>query len=297
VKHLDIAMAMDVLGEASEEPDPRPRHFQQDVAIADDLLIGPFAQHRDAITDACDRVGINPLRPHRLYWSQYSVARIVAEPNGYRFDDDRRLRTCLQLSRLVHPTGIAFEHAGRLVLADGGTIESFTPARIRGSSAVAWVADPTHNWLDDAHIVQLRDLVQQFNVDALPERVIRAFFYHEYIHQLFYVDARWPMAVTGLESLVHTDRERSTRQFVARLLGVQRELGVALMSELDLAASYDLRSRLAHGQALGGLPEPHKLLYAGLEALLRLAVRTAILSPPFAAAFDSDASIRAHWPL
>jgi hypothetical protein len=294
---FDITFAMDVFGEAPELPDPMPRHLRDLVQLADDLVLGPVTPHKQELIEACDPRGVNWLKPHRAYGSQYAFARLSPPGSSYEFDPDRRLLTCIQLSRLAHPTAVAYEFAGRLLTRDSGEVESFSPARLRGGSAVAFVTDPTRNWLSDDNVECLRQLLQSFDRDALPERVLRALFYHEYVHQLFYVDARWPMATTGLESFLHTDQAHSTRQFIQRALGLQDALAVRLATEDDLAEIYDRRSALAHGQSFGGLTDDNRRLYTALEDLLRSAIRRAILDPGFAAIFTDSAAIRARWPL
>ena len=293
----DLTLAMDVFGEVDDLPDPIPRHLHEIMSLADDLIIGRVTADTEAIIDACDPQGINWHRPHRAFGSQYGIARLARPGHSYQFDPDLRLRTCVQLSRVAHPTALSFIFAGRLTTDNDGAIVEFSPARLLGGGRHAFVADPAHNWLDDDHVAVLRQLLASFSPDVLPQRVLNALFYHEYVHQLQTFDARWPMATTGLESLVHTDRHGSTRQFVERLLGLQATLGLVLANEGDLLAIYDRRSTLAHGQTLGGMTPENKRLYELLELVLRTTIKNAILNSVFGDLFRDDVTIRATWPV
>lgn len=294
---VDLTLAIDVFGEADGLPNPLPRHLHEKVSLANDLSIGRVTAHTEQVLDACDLIGIRWKRPFRAFGSQYGIARLAPPGHPSQFDPDLRLRTCVQLSRVVHPTALGYVFAGRLITEDDGTIVEFAPARLLGAGRHAFVADPTQNWLGDDHVAVLQQLLAAFNPDAYPQRVLNALFYHEYVHQLQTIDARWPLAVTGLESLIHTDRNHSTRQFVQRLLGLQSTLGVAIANGEDLQAIYDRRSTLAHGQTLGGLTPENKRLYDLLELLLRTAIKNAILSLAFSDLFRDDARIRATWPV
>ncbi len=294
---IDITLAMDVFGEAPEIPDPLPTHCTKEVAIANALLIGPVKARAEIIL-ACDPAGIKWKAPIRQYGSQYGIwcdAPIMGSMN--EFDADSRLRSCVQLSRLIHPTNIGFKFAGRLSYDGDGDILEFAPARLRGGAQVAYVADPTKNWLTDSHIEQLRSLIVAFDPSVLPKRVTQALFYHEYLHQLYYVDARWPMATTGVEALVHTDKYQSTAQFVQRALALQEELGVKLATETDLYDIYDLRSRFAHGKTVGELDGQQNVLYTALEQILRTSIRRAIEDPQFAGIFADEDTLRTRWPV
>lgn len=293
---IDIALAMDVFGEAPELPDPLPTHTQRDVPIINGLFIGPV-EHRGEIIEACDPRGISWNPPTRQYGSQYGIWCDVEPGTANQFDVGDRLGICIQLSRLVHPTGIDFRFAGRLSLRDDGTIAEFVPGRVRADARPAYVADPTTNWLSDSHIDELRQLLLAFQPKALGVRLTRALFYHEYLHRLYYVGARWPMATTGIEALIHTDKYRSTAQFVHRAMGLQKELGINVATESDLRDIYDLRSRLAHGHTLGDLGTGEMTLYMALEQILRTSIRRGIEDAKFAAFFKSDDTVRSRWPL
>lgn len=293
----DLTLAIDVFGEVDDLPDPIPRHVHEVVELDADLIIGPITEHTQQILDACEPRGINLPKPHHAFGSQYGIGRLAPPGHAHQFDPDLRLRTCVQLSRVAHPTALSFVFAGRLTTDGDRRITEFAPARLIAGGRHAFVADPPRNWLNDDHVAVLRQLLASFDPDLLPRRVLNALFYHEYLHQLQTVDARWPMATTGLEALIHTDRHNSTRQFVQRLLGLQARVELAIADEGDLLAMYDRRSTLAHGQTLGGLTPENKRLYELLELLLRTAIKNAILTPAFGDLFRDDAIIRSTWPV
>lgn len=296
LNRIDLVLAMDVFGEAGELPDPLPTHCAQTVEIVNGLSIGPVDE-RSEIIDACDPRGISWHAPVRQWGSQYGIWCDAVNGSMNEFDADDRLGICIRLSRLIQATAIDFRFAGRLAYDANGNISEFAPARVPCHARVAYIADPTRNWLSDADVDALRKLLLAFDPSGLPARVTSALFYHEYLHRLYYVNTRWPMATTGLEALIHTDKYKSTAQFVQRILGVQQDLNLALATEDDLRDMYDLRSRLAHGKGLGELRENERRLYEGLELLLRTVVRYAIDDSSVAALFKDDDAIRARWPV
>lgn len=107
---------------------------------------------------------------------------------------------------------------------------------------------------------------------------------------------RWTTIATALESLVHTDKQQSTKQFVHRVTALANRVGVKLTQD-DAKAAYDLRSTLAHGREFGSGNDTTTALYRQMEAVLRLSVRTAIHDATFRAIFESDDKIRAEFPL
>jgi len=132
---------------------------------------------------------------------------------------------------------------------------------------------------------------------ALPQRASRALWYHEYATRTYYVEVRWPLIATGLESLVHTDRNNSGLQFRRRVSKIAAEIGLTPFGVEQAARAYDLRSGLAHGQQLGGFTGPDRELYDLMESVLRRAILKSMEDEEFADTLNDDQKIRERWPL
>lgn len=294
---IDVVLMVGAFGETTHRPDPIPKHFREEASLVDDIAIAPLEGIKTELLEACEPTGINWKPPTKSFGINYAILRRNAPHPYTSFDPDRRLWTCVQLSRLVRPTSLGMGNAGRLTLSQDGTVKRFAPSRIDGSAGRGWVADTDANWLRDEDVPRIAELIQRFDPKALPERVLQALWQHEFVHQMHFVDVRWPLATTGLESLIHTDRYRSTKQFVQRLLGVQGTLGLSIADESTLGRLYDRRSSVAHGKRLGDLDETTRSDYITLETLLRTIVRSAILDESFASLFADDDRIRRKWPI
>lgn len=280
-----------------------PRHTKRRVKLGLDLWLGP-APYPDALMDACELRGANTLKPTRQFPSHFAFIR-TNPPNPeqrYEFDPDSRLRTCLQLSRLIQPTATAFEYAARIISGKGAKRE-IIPYAVRGIGANAFTVHDGANWFGDDHALALRKLLTIFAPDNLPDRVKKALWYHEYVAWTQMIDVRWPLCVTALEALIHTDdtdrprgkRSGSTRQFVGRLLKLLHFVPELKWSEASLRAVYDRRSGLVHGVGRGAdaLSQEGKRLYMLAENGLRAVVLAAIRGTGVADIFRSKASIRA----
>ena len=60
---------------------------------------------------------------------------------------------------------------------------------------------------------------------------------------------------------------------------------------------YGLRSSIVHGRGIGKTADEAAAIYAEMEALLRAAVRTAILDPAFDDIFRTTAAVDARYSL
>jgi len=211
-------------------------------------------------------------------------------------------------SGIYHPTTISLRYSARAVLHLDGEVDEIIPGPIYGSGSEVWLASTKNyrNWLTESDIDPLRDLVNQasFILKNMPPRLSRAMWYHEYASRIEYIDVRWTLICTGLESLVKTDRHGSTKQFKTRLIALAVELGVPL-TDLDADTAYDYRSGLVHGQ---GLPPVNKIsasidedprtdLYTKCETVLRAAILRALRAADFRAIFSDDDAIRKRWPV
>jgi hypothetical protein len=242
--------------------------------------------------------GYEAMKPVRQYGYFYAFVRQVPEPASvHDWDTDQKLQTIVALSRLVRPTSISFRHAARLHYGDDGTLKSAYPAWLTGIDPDSWLA-PQENyrdWLIEAEMEQLKALL---NAPSLlgPVRLTRALWYHEYASRAYYGEIRWITVCVALESMLHTSRGYSTRQFVERLPLMASSLGVPLTAQ-DAETAYDMRSRLSHGGATGKLAPSEEQLYIKLELVLRSALKEAILNPAFAAIFVDENTIRSKWPI
>jgi hypothetical protein len=152
--------------------------------------------------------------------------------------------------------------------------------------------------------------------DALPSRIKRALWNHEYASRTRDFNIRLVIVASALEALVHTDRRNSTGQFL-RTVQIAHDLDLAF-SEADGEDAYDIRSEVAHGNRLASIikQDPQTSegdsvasmtgkhtarrmegLLLSMEEILRTAIRRAIEQAPFRELFADDDRIRAKWPI
>jgi hypothetical protein len=243
--------------------------------------------------------GYEVMKPVRQYGYFYAFVRQVPEPvSVHNWDTDQKLQTVVALSRLARPTSISLRHAARLQYSDDGTLKSAYPAWLTGMDPDSWLA-PENNyrdWLIEPEMHQLKALLKAPSLSGLSVRLTRAFWYHEFASRTYYGEIRWITVCVALESILHTSRRFSTRQFVERLPLMASILGVSLTTQ-EAETAYDMRSRLSHGGATGKLAPSEEQLYLKLELVLRTALKEAILNPAFAAIFVDENTIRSKWPI
>lgn len=299
----EVTLMLGPLPEAAIRGASRPRHLTEVVSLGADLWIGPHLLAERVIA-ACQPRGENWTPRHE--WSMYAFWRDgapYAEHGSIRFDVDRRLSNCIQLSRLVRPTSIGFSRAARLITWPDQRFE-IVPAEYQGRGSIAFVANPEQDWIRDTDIEPIRQLVSMFRPDSLPDRVKRAMLYYEFAHGLHELDVRWPIIVTAAEALVHTDERRKTYgpggmrvtdQFTKRLAKLADLVECVDWDEAYLEDAYEHRSSFAHGRGLNGVPEGESVeMYRRLESGLRAALCAAILDPAVARIFETEGSVREH---
>ncbi len=259
-----------------------------------------------ALLDASDRRGEN-WRPHRQFHCSYAFYRTNA-PAGpgheLHFDPDDALYWCIALSRIVHPTAVGFEHALR-IRRWGTRAREIIPAYMENINTCAFVMDPSENWLIPSDIANLRMLIEAVQANPPQDRLASALWYHEAVSRHYFIDLRWPLLTTCLESLLRIKDERlpnnrhagSTKVFVDRLHAIGNLEPALAVPESELRLMYEERSLLTHGLSFGALDEPRQELYRAQERLARGIIRKALLEPQFRALFASDATLAAGLPL
>jgi hypothetical protein len=268
--------------------------------LGDDLWIEAMdVDTVDAVFDACSPPGLN-FSPTRQFGHHYCFVREQKHSHfpSVKWDDDQKLRDCVALSRLVHPTTIATHFSARLFYA-GDSISMIVPGRTQGLGAHAFVNGPIwRNWLTDQDAQELGKLIAIYDIDRMPSCVRRAMRHFQYACLTYELDVRFTLIVTGLEALVNTRNRNVSAQFRKRLALTAQDVGMSV-SEESAKEAYSFRSSLSHGQRL---PE-HDIgrqvrdSYAMLETLLRRLIRKAIEDPSFASRFESTASIDDAYPI
>jgi len=228
----------------------------------------------------------------------YSFVRENAPTQPFfKWDNDENLQICIALSRLIQPTTISFEYSARVVYLNG-RVHEIIPGPVSNFGAHAWVAtEESRNWLTEIEGEELSELFNKYKNSNLPTRIRQASWYLEYIFRSYHLDIRWPLLCTALESLIHTDKYKSTRQFSKRVSRLANEVGIQNFDETKAEQAYDYRSRLVHGQLLRDLKEYDAELYIGMEEILRKVLKLSIISNSFAKVFSSEASIKKRWPI
>jgi hypothetical protein len=247
----------------------------------------------ERIMDCCDAQTFGMPKPVRQSPQLYSFVRSNTDHDRlWDWQSDQYLETCVALSRLVHPTSFPLEYHVKISLDGNGKLQELIP--ISGPYKGAWIAERDRDWLTQDDCTELQKLVARLPL-GLPERLNRAFWYNEYAARTYFADVRWTMVATALESLVHTERQGSTSQFVIRTTNLASVVGLTQYSHDEASRFYDRRSSLAHGQGLGKLSPEDKVLYVFGEDLLRLVLKRAIVDHCFASTFSDTVSVRSNW--
>jgi len=232
----------------------------------------------------------------RTVWSE----GMEVSDSIHRWDHERRLYPCVQLSRLIRDNQTSTEFAlQRLVRADG--TETLMPFDGYDSHVAYRLYPDQRGWLDVDEVQQLDRLLAAYWTDRpLSERVGRALRRVDSVTGERYLEDALPIAVGGLESLLKIGRDFARAQFAQRVPPLAAEVGIDL--EVDTCRElYDDRSALVHGGAID-LSEPRVLDafgegFVALQETLRRAVRQAIEDAEFASLFSEDERIRSRWPV
>jgi hypothetical protein len=300
---IEVIPAIPIISPPPGEPVTIPEFARTPIELAPGIWLGP-APFAEQILDASQPAGHNTPRPIRQFRSLYAFYRTYENPpypDRHDFDSDHQLRTTLQLSRLIRPTSTSWEYAAQVWESNDNELE-ILPAGFTGVGSQAFVLNEDSDWLRDEDGHTLRELLKAFTPETLPERITRALWYHEYLCWLYLVDVRWPLGVTALESLVHTNdftlprskRLGSTAQFVMRLMRLRELVPDLRWTTEDLEAIYDRRSALVHGvgKSAGEIPDEDRRLIGLQEEGLRAILLAGITRPNLAAVFNSEDSVR-----
>jgi hypothetical protein len=233
----------------------------------------------------------------------YAFVRRVPDVERSRYEGLAELFAVATLSRLVHPTSIGSRYCA-FVFHFGLKDSAIQAIQFTGMSPdVLLDQNDLRDWLSVEDGELLRRLMQWVpSSKVMHRRIHRAYWYHEYAMRSYYLDARWPLVVSGFEALINTRNRGVRRQFCFRVGRLATEFKVPL-TEKELGRAYDLRSKLVHAESFlfaldSILPKTqHSALYGKLELLLRLTIRSCLLDDTFAAHFRDRASVEARWPL
>ncbi len=289
-----------VFARASGEgrPDDLPPPAKRQIQLSPNIYLGRHTNELwEAVCKACIPPGYN-FEPVRWLVQLYAFWNTSpAKPAECSWDPDQSLAATVALSRLVHPNSIGFKYSARITLSSDDQIVQIVPGPVSGLLAHAFVIPGSYDWLNDDDASALGRLCESFVrcSSVLPPRLKRAFWNCEYAAALEWVDLRWGVVATALESLVHTDRQHSTRQFVDRVAALAERLIVEFTKD-DARRAYGLRSSVAHGQGFQSLDDETVALYRRMETVLRCSIRQAIEDAAFREIFMSDDTIRAEFP-
>jgi len=228
----------------------------------------------------------------------YSFIRDNApETPSLIWDSDERLQICIGLSRLIHPTNISFKYSARIKY-ENDKIHEIIPGPVTGFGAYAWVVkENQRNWLIETEGQELVALLEVYHKTNLPKKVKQALWFLEYAFRTELIDIRWPLTCMAFESLIHTDKYKSTKQFSYRVAKLASEVGKNDFDEQKAAQAYEMRSSLVHGQLIDNLERDKWDLLEAVEEILRLVLKKSILNQSFADIFSTDDKIRNKWPI
>jgi hypothetical protein len=151
------------------------------------------------------------------------------------------------LSRLIHPTTIGGRYCAK-VFHFGMKDSPIQAVVFGGLSPDAVLSSKQRDWLSVEDGDNLRRLMPWLRKDKpMHQRIHGAYWNHEYAMRSLYLDSRWLLVVSGLETLINIRDSENKRQFWGRVRQLAMEFSVDL-GDRDLARAYKLRSKLAHGQ-------------------------------------------------
>ncbi|MFA4910966.1 MAG: hypothetical protein WC649_07990 [Desulfobacteria bacterium] len=296
---MDDDQTLDIVVQTTNHNlDPNRYPIRKRIDLADDLYIDILPTDlAQKIFEACEPKGYC-YDPVLQFGQMYSfVRKNPPNENNLAWDEDRRLQLCIALSRLIQPTSISTEYAARIFLTSDGNLIQIVPGPVSGHSSQAFVVETNLNCLTEIDAQNLKQLIEAFEKKPLKDPLARAMWYHEYAARHYEIDLRWTLIATGIEVIVHTDRSKSTRQFVERVQKLSVVIGTGTITKDQAEEMYEFRSSLAHGQGVGGLTTQKMELYKKMEEILRLTIRKSILEASFQDLLSDKDQIRKIWPV
>ncbi|HEX3103835.1 MAG TPA: histidine--tRNA ligase [Terriglobales bacterium] len=276
--------------------------------ITNELWVGKLDLNlAKRVIEACEPRGEwEHKAPTKLYGQLYAFAREIGATNELNWDSDRKLGTCIALSRIIHPTTVSLAYAARIMFRDDVPYE-IIPASFRGHATAAYVlkASPAYlpkanerDWLTLSDLNELKNLYSVFDWPSLPSRVKRALFMHEEAAGDLWLDFRWQKLCTAIDTLVHIrdDYETLERQFVIRGRKLAEALGLSATAR-DLEEILNIRFSLAVGEQFPDIQGEELRLHDILAGIVRGAVKQAILDSDFSAVLRDDRLLRTRFPL
>lgn len=270
---------------------PRDR-FQ----IANDLWIGKIeAEEAERVFSATEPRGERNTNPYSQYTQLYSFVRELGNSQSTIWDEDKKLYTCIALSRIVHPTTASTAYAAKLFFSHG-SLREIIPGPVKGHSSVSYITDENaRDWLTVENLVELKNLHSKMQWFALPFRVQRALFKYDHAAGDIWVDMSWPKLCAALDGLIQipSDYETPERQFVTRGVRLAEQLNISASSR-DLEQILSTRSGVSIGEQLTQPRGELLRLQNLLSDIVRSTIKRAILDPDFAAIFKEDSILRSR---
>ena len=230
----------------------------------------------------------------------YAFVRRANTGEKSKYEGMSDLHALIALSRLVNPTSTGDRYCAQ-VFQYGAKDSPVYAIQYRGMSPDVALATNSRDWLsveDGEFLCKLMPWL----LKKMHPRVHRAYWNHEYTMRSYYLDARWPLVVSGLEALISVGEDDPSWQFRDRGRQLASEFKIDLTDD-DLRVAYRLRSKLVHAEGfLSGLEtvlpqNEHSPLYGKLESLLRQTLRRSLMDETFGGIFRDDDSVKARFPL
>jgi len=310
IKYLDIALFPRMSNPDELESLKKYPILNKEITIPDNLWIAPINGYIEkAILEYCAPRGLydkyknqdgkfEEIRPIKKFQISYAFAREKPpESDKFHWDIDHKLRTLIALSRIIHPTSISFEYSAKLKFNDNELV-NVIPGLNSGPGSNAYVADGNRNWLTIEEAEELKELYSAYTKREFCDSCSRAMWFFEYASQTYFLDVRCLLIASGIESLINTDQDRPTKQFIYRV----QKLCELLNKDFNLSSTkatrmYNLRSKLAHGETIGNNFSKNLELYKQMEDILRLSIKKFIIEEDFYSFISDKDKVKSKWCL
>ncbi|MBN2563560.1 MAG: hypothetical protein JXQ75_21790 [Phycisphaerae bacterium] len=268
------------------------------VTPKEDVWVGRLPE-TERVMDACVPAGLN-FKPVRQFgWYYALVNEMPANPDDPNWDIDQRLTQIAVFSRFVFPTRIGYEYCARIHYTDDGAqqiIPLLGGARVYGGERREWLT--CKEWR------QVKCLLSQWDATNAPacERLNSAIWYREKMAQEYYLEVRWMLLVTAIESLIGLWSNGNGKvpgrgkQFVTGVCRIAEECKLRFDAS-DAEKAWRRRSSLVHGAGwpTGALKdgEPSDNLHGKLQHVLDATICRMIEEPVYRFHFEDDVRLAA----